>query len=118
MIDFNEMLSGGGGGIATQLNGLKSMIPQFAGIMQTYLEKGESEIIALGTCEPDENGNIAPFIRLAAVKKETLYDAGGNEVNKMNICRIVKKDGKTMQWNLLDFLNMLPDAKQENTIED
>ena len=112
MIDFNEMLSSGGGsGIATQLNGLKTMIPSFAGIMQTYLEEGESEIIALGTFEPDKNGVVAPFVRLAALKKETLFDAEGKKVNKMVICRIVKKDGKTMQWNLLDFLNMLPDAK-------
>jgi hypothetical protein len=116
MIDFNEMISGGNmSNITTQLSGMKKMIPQFAGIMQTYLQEGESEIIALGTFEPDKEGVISPFVRLAAIKKESLFDSTGKEVNKMNICRIVKNDeNEPMQWNLLEFLNMLPNAESED----
>ena len=117
MIDFSNLM-GNSGDISSQLSGLKEMIPTFAGIMQTYLREGETEIIAIGTFEPDENGKISPFIRLGAYTKE-VHIVEGKKVNKMVITRIVKgEDNKPMQWNLLDFLNYLPNENQQNTIED
>lgn len=116
MIDFSSLTSSGD--ITSQLSGLKEMIPTFASIMQTYLKKGETEIIALGTFEADENGKIAPFIRLAAYTKE-VHIVEGKEVKKMVINRIVKgEDNKPLQWNLFDFLNYLPDENKQNRIED
>lgn len=110
MLDFSNMQTGAD--ITSQLSGLKEMLPTFASIMQTYKKPDEAEIIAIGTFEPDKNGKIAPFIRLAAYKKET-FEIEGKKVNKMVISRIVKdEEGKPLQWNLLDFLNYLPDAKE------
>ena len=110
MLDFSNMTNSTD--IASQLSGLKELIPTFAGIMQTYKKEGETEIIAIGTFEPDENGKIAPFIRLGAYTKE-LHLVDNKEVNKMVITRIVKdENGKPLQWNLFDFLNYLPDAKE------
>ena len=118
MIDFSSMLGGGAGNISGMLGGIKDLIPSFGGIMQTYLKHGESEIIALGMFEPDKEGKICPMVRLGAFKKEILFDANGKEVKKMVLCRIVKDaENKTLQWNLLDFLNMIPDGNKENQIE-
>ena len=116
MIDFSNLTNGTD--ISQQLKGLKDMIPTFASIMQTYKKEGETEIIAIGTFEADENGKICPFIRLASYTKE-VHIVEGKEVNKMVISRIVKgEDNKPMQWNLFDFLNYLPDETKQNTIED
>ena len=116
MIDFSNLTNGTD--ISQQLKGLKDMIPTFASIMQTYKQEGEDEIIAIGTFEPDKNGKISPFIRLASCTKE-VHIVEGKKVNKMVISRIVKgEDNKPMQWNLFDFLNYLPNDNEQNTIED
>lgn len=105
MLDMGLM--GGGGSIIDKISGLKTMLPNFAKLTQTYLEEGEDEIIFLGTFEEDENGKIIPMARMVACK-ELEVEENGKKVAKMVITRIVLDENKQpRQWNLLDFLSLL-----------